>query len=154
MLDMRLESNDDVTIMSVTFDKATAPAAETRLLDDRTVASIELAVAQWLRSPRATSLARERLRAAGVSEEEIEQRRRCRSSDPALATLLRLAVTLVITRGGLEARDRAPIASYERDALIGAVTAATSLARLRVSKANEVRPDEPYPAIDLDIGDY
>jgi hypothetical protein len=109
-------------------------------LDDATAASVDLAIAQWMRSPRATSLARERLRTMGISEVEIEERRRCRSADPGLAALLRLAVTLLITRGRLEARDRAAISANDRDRVIAAVAQATALAFLRVSLANEARP--------------
>jgi hypothetical protein len=123
-------------------------------IDQVTKASIDLAVAQWLRSPRATSLARERLRTLGVSEGEIEERRRCRSVDPHLAAVLRLAVTLVITRGRLEARDRALLPAAGRDAAIAAIAYATSLALLRVWRPNEAASAEPFIAIDLDVGDY
>jgi hypothetical protein len=136
------------------LDTAAGLLAAPPLLDDGTAASIDLAVAQWMRSPRATSLARERLRALGVSESEIEERRRCRSADPDLAAVLRLAVTLVIARGKLEPHDRARIRSGNREALIASIARATSLSFLRVSLANEVHPSEPYPAIELDIGDY
>ena len=64
--------------------------------------SIGLAVAQWMRSPRGTSAARQRLRELGVPEAEIERRRRAQSDDRSLAGMLRLAVTLVIARGRLE----------------------------------------------------
>jgi hypothetical protein len=131
-----------------------ASAAAAPMLDDATGASIDLAVAQWMRSPRATSLARERLRAMGVSETEIEERRRCRSADQRLAAILRLAVTFVIARGRLEVRDRALLPATDRDATIAAIAQATSLAFLRVSLANEVAANEPYPAIDVNIGDY
>jgi hypothetical protein len=123
-------------------------------IDESTTASIDLAVAQWMRSPRATSLARERVRTLGVDEAEIEERRRCRSVDRHMAAVLRLAVTLVITRGRLEERDRALLPWAERDATIAAIAHATSLALLRVARANEVASAEPFPAIDLDIGDY
>jgi hypothetical protein len=123
-------------------------------IDEVTTASIDLAVAQWVRSPRATSLARERLRMLGVAEAEIEERRRCRSADRHLEAVLRLAVTFIITRGRLETRDRALLPPVERDAMIGAIAQATSIAFLRVSLVNEVASIKPYPAIDLDIGDY
>jgi len=128
--------------------------AQAATLDETTTASIELAVAQWMRSPRGTSLARERLRALGMPEHEIEERRRCRSADPGVAAALRLAVTLIITRGRLEARDRALLPASDRDAAIAAIALATSFAFLRVALANEAAPREPYPPIDLDIGDY
>lgn|GEM_PF-2484667 len=128
--------------------------AQAPALDETTTASVELAVAQWMRSPRGTSLARERLRAIGLPEEEIEERRRCRSSDRGVAAALRVAVTLMITRGRLDARDRALLPAANRDAAIAAIALATSLAFLRVSLANEAAPREPYPPIDLDIGDY
>jgi hypothetical protein len=138
--------------MTVTSDETTEPAQ--LALDEITVASIDLAVAQWMRSPRATSLARERLRTLGVAEDEIEERRRCRSGDRRLRAVLRLAVTIVITRGRLEERDRALLAPAERNAMLGAVAHATALAFLRVTLANEVTSAERYPAIDVDIEDY
>ena len=124
------------------------------LLGAETRASIDLAVAQWMRSARATSLFRERLRALGIADAEIEERRRCRSASPQLAAILRLAVTLMITRGCLDARDRALLPTRGREATIAAIARATSLAFLEVSLANEVPRDAPFPAIDLDIGDY
>ena len=85
---------------------------------------------------------------------EIEERRRCRSSNPRLAAILRLAVTLITTRGRLEVRDRALLPESGREELIAAIARATSLAFLGVLLANEVDSNEPYPAVDLDIGDY
>lgn len=136
--------------MSVTLFQTVRPEP----LDDETCASIELAVAQWMRSPRATSLGRERLRALGVTDMEIEERRRCRSSNRRLAAILRLAVTLMITRGRLEVRDRALLPASNREELIAGIAKATSLAFLSVLLANEVNSNEPYPAVDLDVGDY
>ncbi len=107
-----------------------------------------------MRSPRATSLGRERLRALGVTDMEIEERRRCRSSNRRLAAILRLAVTLMITRGRLEVRDRALLPASNREELIAGIAKATSLAFLSVLLANEVNSNEPYPAVDLDVGDY
>jgi hypothetical protein len=153
MLDTVVSERDHVTVMMVTLDN-TILAASAAHLDDASAASIDLAVAQWMRSPRATSMARERLRALGVSESEIEERRRCRSADPVLAAALRLAVTLLITRGRLEARDRKAFSSHDREPTIAAIAQATALAFLRVSLANEARPGEPFPPIDLEIGDY
>ena len=152
-LDMDHGCGENVTIMTVT-NGVQKPAGTAPLLEDMATASIDLAVAQWMRSPRAAALARERLRAAGIAEAEIEERRRCRSADPELAAELRIAVTLLIARGKLEPRDRALVPSTERDARIAAIAHATSLAFLRVSLANEADPSDPYPAIDLDIGDY
>jgi hypothetical protein len=60
----------------------------------------------------------------------------------------------MITRGQLQARDRALLPSTDRNATIAAIAHATSLAFLRVSLANEVVTNEPYPAIDVNIGDY
>lgn len=131
-----------------------SPSAADGLLDTQTCASIGLAVAQWMRSPRATSLGREQLRAFGITDREIEERRRCRSADARLAVILRLAVTLMITRGRLEVRDRALLPATERDALIAAIAKATSLAFLSVLLANAIDANESYPAIDLNIGDY
>ncbi len=136
--------------MSVTLFDTVRPLP----LDDETCASIELAVAQWMRSPRAASLARERVRALGVTEREIEERRCCRSADRRVAAVLRIAVTLMFTRGRLEARDRALLPENDREELIAGIARATSLAFLRVLLANEVDSSEPYPAIDLDVGDY
>jgi hypothetical protein len=138
----------------MTVTSAGVPGSARLIIDENAAASIELAVAQWMRSPRATSLARERLRTLGVAEAEIDQRRRCRSSDPHLAALLRLAVTLMITRGRLEPRDRALLPRAERGATIAALAQATSFAFLRVALANEIASTQPYPEIDLEIGDY
>jgi hypothetical protein len=126
--------------------------AETSPLDEATGASIDLAIAQWMRSPRATSEARERLRALGVADEEIEERRRCRSSQPQLAAVLRLAVVLVIARGRLEPTDRAHLPADGREALIDAVARAVSLAVLRVSLATAAV--RSYAPIDIEVGDY
>jgi hypothetical protein len=144
------ESLDNVTVMTVTYSASTGAPP----VNDETAASIDLAVAQWMRSPRATSVGRARLRAFGVTETEIEERRRCRSADRQLAAVLRLAVTLMITRGRLEARDRALLPSTNREGAIAAIAQATSLAFLRVLLANEAALNEPYAAIDLDVGDY
>jgi hypothetical protein len=132
----------------------TASPPELPLFDEVTTASIDLAVAQWMRSSRATALARVRLRTLGVAESEIEERRRCRSADAHLAAVLRVAVTLIITRGRLEPRDRALLPAMRRDATIAAIAQATSIAFLRVSLANEAACAQPLPEIDLEIGDY
>jgi hypothetical protein len=116
--------------------------------------SIDLAVGQWLRSPRATSCARERLRAAGVDEAEIEERRRCRSADPYLASLLRLAVTVIITRGHLEPSDIRRVRPALDEGGLRAVIAATAIAFLGVSLAESVDRATPYAPIDMEVGDY
>jgi hypothetical protein len=116
--------------------------------------SIDMAVAQWLRSPRATSQAREHLRAAGVGEAEIEERRRCRSSDPHLAALLRLAVTVIITRGRLEPRDIRRVRPALTDDELRAVIAATAIAFLAVTLAESVDRATPFVPIDIEVGDY
>lgn len=123
-------------------------------LDSVVAASIELAVAQWLRSARATSGARERLRSAGVDDAEIEQRRRCRSADPHLAALLRLAVTVIITRGRLEPRDVGRVRPALTDERLRAVVAATAIAFLAVTLAESVDRTTPFAPIDMEIGDY
>jgi hypothetical protein len=115
--------------------------------------SIDLAVAQWLRGPRATSIARQRLRSLGVSETEIECRRRCRSSDRDLAEILRLAVTLLISHGRLEATDLRRVKPAPSAALLRAVAAAAALAFYNVAIAESVERSA-YAAIDMRIGDY
>jgi hypothetical protein len=123
-------------------------------LDPLVAVSIELAVGQWLRSARATSAARERLRSAGVSEAEIEERRRCRSADPHLAALLRLAVTVIITRGRLDERDIRRVRPALEDRELRAIVAATAVAFLAVTLAESVDRTTPFVPIDVEIGDY
>jgi hypothetical protein len=115
--------------------------------------SVGLAVAQWLRSPRGTSIARERLRELGVPEDEIERRRRARSEDRALAGILRLAVTLVIARGRLERADLGRVKPAPSEALLREIAAAVALAFYNVAIAESV-DRTAYPAIDMSVGDY
>ena len=137
--------------MSVTTD-ATA-SARPALLDREQRASIDLAIAQWVGSARATSMARQRLLALGVAPDEVESRRRAASADPILAGILRFAVTTVIARGriGADLRRLKPVPS---DALVREVLTATAQAFLNVTLAESIDATGPQPAIDMNIGDY
>ncbi len=122
-------------------------------LDDDAVLSIQLAVAQWLRSPRATSAARERLRARGVSEDEIQRRRRCESTDARLGAILRLAVTLLIARGRLNDRETRLLGPAKDERTLRAISAAVAQTYYDVSVAESIeRP--PYVPIEMNVGDY
>jgi hypothetical protein len=130
-------------------DPRLAPAtlsAEVRL-------SIDLAVAQWMRSPRATSVARDGLRRLGVMEAEIERRRRCQSADRSLAGILRTAVTLMIARGQLDQRDLRRLEPQPDTGLLRNIAGATAQAFYNVAIAESVERT-PFAAIDLEIGDY
>ena len=140
-----------ITIMLVTKELA-LPAGPSPLSEE-TQLSIDLAIAQWMRGPRATSIARQRLRNLGVSEAEIECRRRCRSNDPVLAGILRLAVTLLIAHGRLEETDLRRVKPAPSAALLRAVVAAVALAFYNVAIAESVERTA-YAAIDMRIGDY
>jgi hypothetical protein len=124
----------------------TSLSAEARL-------SIDLAVGQWMRSPRATSLARDSLREFGVAEPEIEARRRCRSDDRALASILRAAVTLMIARGHLDERDLRRLEPFSDAGLLREIAGATAHAFYNVAVAESVER-APGVTIDLEIGDY
>jgi hypothetical protein len=127
-------------------DKANLLSEEQRL-------SIELAVAQWMRSPRATSNTRERLRKLGVSEQQIEARRRCESDDSTLRGMLRVAVTLAITRGQLENSDLRLIQSERRTETLREIATATARAFANVLIAETVERT-PFAAINMEVGDY
>ena len=124
-----------------------------RLLTPEQIASIRLAVAQWMRSARAVAEARDALRALHVPADEIFRRRRAESADAHLATLLRLAVTLVITRGALEDSDRRRYAPLLDDDVVQSVVQHVADARRHVSHIERSRA-EPAPSVDLDVGDY
>jgi len=124
-----------------------------RLLAPEQIASIRLAVAQWMRSARGVATARDELRALHVPADEINRRRRAESADAHLSTLLRLAVTLVITRGALEDSDRRHYAPLLDDDVVRSVAQHVADARRYVSHI-ERTGTEPRPRVDLDVGDY
>ena len=140
-----------VTIMMVTQDSK-RPADGAHLTADARL-SINLAVAQWLRSPRATSNARRRLRDAGVAEDEIERRRRTQSDDPSLAGVLKLAVTMVIARGHLSERDRRFIGRGPNDPLVREIAESVAASFYDVTVAESL-DRSPFETIDMQIGDY
>src|SRR5580658_511090 len=110
--------------------------------------SIVLAVAQWRRNPQITQAAIVRLRGLGVADDEVLARRRATSADRDLAALLRLAVTIVITRDRLLPADLRPI---ERRSLLPLLP----LVRTYTADALAfIRAVPPAPAIDMDVGDY
>jgi len=137
-----------VTIMSVTLH---VPA---RVLDDLLRQSIDLAVGQWMRDPVTTFAARAGLRAAGVPESEIEERRRARSADPELARVLFFAVTTVITHGRPEERDVRRLGPLGDPAMVAAILDAVASSRARVTFASALAGTTPHPPIDMNIGDY
>jgi hypothetical protein len=136
--------------MTVTIPNRPKPG---RVLTPEQVASIRLAVAQWVRSARAVAAARDALRMLGVPADEIFRRRRAGSADAHLATLLRLAVTLVITRGALEDSDRRRYAPLLDDGVMRSVVQHVADARRYVSNM-EQSDTGPVPNVDLDVGDY
>lgn len=123
-------------------------------LSDELRWSIDLAVAQYLRSARGVVAAQERLAHLGVSSDERFRRRRAESTDPQIARLLRLAVTLVITRGRLAEVDRRRLPPDVSEATIAAVVAATAEAYARVLVLESGAPATAPPAIDMNVGDY
>jgi hypothetical protein len=124
-----------------------------RLLTAEQIASIRLAVAQWMRSARAVAAARDALRELHVPADEIFRRRRAESADAHLATVLRLAVTLVITRGALEDSDRRRYAPLLDDDVMQSVMQHVADARRYVSHI-ERNAAGAAPSVDLDVGDY
>jgi hypothetical protein len=124
-----------------------------RLLTAEQIASIRVAVAQWMRSARAVAAAQDALRALNVTVDEIYRRRRAESADAQLATLLRLAVTLVITRGTLEDSDRRRYAPLLDDDVVRSVVRHAADARRYVSLI-ERNATAAAPSVDLDVGDY
>ncbi len=124
-----------------------------RLLPPEQIASIRLAVAQWMRSARAVTAARDALRLLHVPVDEIFRRRRAESADAYLATLLRLAVTLVITRGTLEESDRRRYTPLLDDDVVRSVVQHVADARRYVSLIERDAADAA-PSVDLDVGDY
>lgn len=124
-----------------------------RALTPEHLASIRLAVAQWLRSARAVAEARDELRTLHVPPDEIFRRRRAESADVYLAALLRLAVTLVITGGTLEDSDRRRFAPVLDDNVVQCVVQHVEDAQRHVSRTEQSHA-EPVPSVDLDVGDY
>ena len=124
-----------------------------RLLTPEQIASIRLAVAQWMRSARAVAAARDALRGLYVPADEIFRRRRAESADAHLAMLLRLAVTLAITRGELEDFDRRRYAPFLGDDVMRSVVQHVAEARLYVSHI-ERNATNAAPSVDLNVGDY
>ncbi len=116
--------------------------------------SIHLAVAQWLRSARATSRARESLAALGIDRGEIERRRRAQSADPATAELLRLGVTLVMARGRLAESDLRGGIAHPTDQRLRAIATAAAEAFSLVAIAESVDRTAAFAPIDMEIGDY
>ena len=131
----------------------TSSPPQTRL-SEHVRRSIDLAVAQWLRHPHATFAACADLRAAGISEAEIEERRRARSRDPELARILHFSVVAIITNGRPEDRDIHRLGSDADPALAGAVLAAAESSRRRTALASVLARGASPPPIDMNVGDY
>jgi uncharacterized protein YfiM (DUF2279 family) len=131
----------------------TSPALPIRL-SECVRASIDLAIAQWLRNPHATYAAYAALRAAGVAAAEIEERRRARSADPELAAVLHFAVVAVITRGRPEPRDVRRLAAATDPSLAEAILDAAASSRRHVALAALLAGTTKAPPIDMNVGDY
>ena len=116
--------------------------------------SIDLVVAQWLRDPHTTFAARAMLRATGISEAEIAERRRARSKDPELARVLRFAVTAIITAGRPEERDIRRLGALGHPALVTAILEAAASSHRRVTLASVLSRGATPPIIDMNVGDY
>ena len=124
-------------------------------LDEPRRLAIELAAAQWARSPVAVSAAYDRMSQIGIGKPEIEANRRATSADGKLAPLLRYAVTLLITKGHLSPEDRALIRREGiTDVLLAEVAAVTARAFLRISLLESLGTELRVPRIDVEIGDY
>jgi hypothetical protein len=117
-------------------------------VDLATYWSIVLSVAQWRRNPQITQAAIVRLRGLGVPESEILARRRATSGDGDLAALLRLAVTIVISRDRLVPSDLSRVERRSLQSLVPLVRTYTADALAFV------RAVPPAPVIDMDVGDY
>ena len=124
-----------------------------RSLTPEQIASIRLAVAQWMRRARAVAAARDELRGLDVPADEIFRRRRAESADAHLAALLRLAVTLVITRGALDDSDRRRYAPFLNDDVVRDVVQHVADARRYVLQIERIA-DKAALDVELDVGDY
>ena len=106
-----------------------------------------------MRSARAVAAGRDALLGMHVTADEIFRRRRAESADAHLATILRLAVTLVITAGALEDSDRRRYAPLLGEDVLQSVVQHVADARRYVSHI-ESNATEAAPTVDLDVGDY
>ncbi|HWT06282.1 MAG TPA: hypothetical protein VN224_11040 [Xanthomonadales bacterium] len=88
-----------------------------------------------------------------MQADEIFRRRRAESEDVHLAALLRLAVTVVITRGVLEDSDRRRFAPALDDDVLRHIVRHVADAQWYVSRVERSRA-EPVPSVDLNVGDY
>lgn len=152
VLDTRRAARYDVTVMTVT--SAFGGVAGSRLSAELR-ASIDLAVAQYLRSAVGVDDARRRLSCFELDEAEVLRRRRADASDPAVARVLKFAVTAVMTRGRLTATDsRRLLRGADDGDLARAVVRAAGSAYTNVLLL-ESAPDKPATTdLDLDVGDY
>lgn len=123
-------------------------------LDELQRRSIEVAVAQHLRSRRGVAAAQKALLELGLSGDEIVRRRRAESGDPALAHLLRWAVTIVITRGRLTEMERRQIARSYSEQTWNALVEATMDAYAKVIRVETRSAPAPESTLDLEVGDY
>ncbi len=138
--------------MIVTHKKPAHPHA--LRIDETLRYSIDLAIAQHLRSKHGIANARRALLALGISDDEIFRRRRAESSDPILANVLRLVVTLIITRGRLSDRERLSVSrTFDETTWRAIVTIATD-AYGAIVRAESLLGKSPRSDIDLEVGDY
>lgn len=124
-------------------------------LSPRLQTQIDLAVAQWLDNAAVTARAFDAGLALGVERDELERNRRARSADKRTQTILRLAVTIVIARGRIDATDRKWI---ERFALgedeLREIIAEVSRATFACYVAGVIEPAPRVAPIEMRIGDY
>lgn len=125
-----------------------------QLLAPHERAAIEIAVAQWVGSERCTSAARERLRALGEFDGDIERYRRADAADPALRALLRFSITTLIARGRVHPLDLRRMKPRPSDALLAEVAAITARAFLRVTLVESLDLHVDAPPLAMAIGDY
>jgi len=125
-----------------------------QLLRPRDRAAIELAVAQWVGSERCASAAREELRALGEFDGDIERYRRADAADPALRTLLRFSIMILIARGRVDPRTVRRLRPRLSDALLAEVAEIVARAYLRVTLVESLDLDLHTPRLAMAIGDY
>lgn len=117
--------------------------------------SIDLAVAQYLRSANGVRLAQQRLARFHLDDAELLRRRRADASDAATADILKFAVTVAIARGRMTARDRRILgADADREDVVREIVLATGAAYTSALLAESNAADPTAAGFDMDVGDY
>jgi hypothetical protein len=124
-------------------------------LSPRLRVQIALAVAQWLECATVTARAYAAGEQLRIEREELERNRRASSSDPGTKTILRLAVTIVISSGRIDATDRGWI---ERHALgeveLREIIAEVTRTMFDCYAAGVLQVKPQVAPIEMRIGDY